>query len=259
MRKYLAEFIGTAMLVLFGCGSAVAANALMSAMGMGLPVAFTTLLISFAFGLTMVAMYYSIGNISGAHINPAVSLGMLISGKLSIKDFIGYVVAQLIGGIAGAGLLAIIIKGRTSLGANGYGDSSTFGISMWTAFLIEVILTFVFVITVIGATDKTEYKGAAGIVIGFALTLVHIFGVPFTGTSVNPARALGPALLQGGTALTQVWVFIAAPLVGGALAAIVYKLLMMKPREKAPKVELDSAEASVKIEEPAADLDTSTR
>ncbi|MGF6375810.1 aquaporin Z [Clostridiales Family XIII bacterium PM5-7] len=247
MRKYIAEFIGTAVLVTFGCGSAVAANALFGAMGMGYPLAFTTLLIAFAFGLTIVAMAYSVGNISGCHINPAVSIAMLISKRMSGKDFIGYVVAQFLGGIAGAGLLSVIVNGRTSLGTNGYDSLSTFGVSMWIAFLIEVVLTFVFVMAVLGVTEKAENSSVAGLVIGLSLTLVHIFGVPFTGTSVNPARSFGPALLQGGESLTQVWVFIAAPLVGAAIAALVYMFLRQEPKEEV-EVVVETIEVVEEIE-----------
>lgn len=249
MRKYIAEFIGTAMIVIFGCGSAVAANALMSAMGMGIPVAFTTLLIAFAFGLSIVALAYSIGNVSGCHVNPAVSFAMLISGRMSVKDFFGYIIGQFAGGIAGAALLSVILGGRIALGANGYAEASTLGITMWIALLVEVVLTYIFVSTVLGVTDKTENSSVAGLVIGLALTLVHIFGIPFTGTSVNPARSLGPALLQGGEALSQVWVFIAAPLVGAALAALVY--MALKPRRKETKEVLDTVEEEIEITEEA--------
>lgn len=229
IKKYVAEFIGTAVLVTFGCGSAVAANTLLGNAGQGtVPLAFSTLLISFAFGLCIVAMAYSIGNISGCHINPAVSLAMLISGRMNVTDFIGYLIAQFIGGIAGAGLLAGFFGSTASLGQNGYAEASALGIGMGGAFLVEIVLTFVFVIAILGVTSKVENSSVAGLVIGLTLVLVHILGIPFTGTSVNPARSFGPALLVGGTAISQVWVFIAAPLVGAALAAIVYKALADK-------------------------------
>lgn len=253
MRKYIAEFIGTAVLVIFGCGSAVAANALFSAMQMGIPLAFTTLLISFAFGLTIVAMAYSIGNVSGCHINPAVSIAMLVSRRMGGKDFIGYIIAQLLGGIAGAALLSVILGGRTSMGANGFDKLSTFGIDMWGAILVEVVLTFVFVIAVLGVTEKVENSSVAGLVIGLSLTLVHIFGVPFTGTSVNPARSLGPALLQGGDALSQVWVFIAAPLVGAVIAALVYMFLRQEPKAI---TETQVEEVEVEVAAPAVEATT---
>ncbi len=225
MKKYVAEFIGTLVLVVFGCGSAVAANTLLGTAGQPLPLAFSTLLIAFAFGLSIVAMAYSIGNISGCHINPAVSLAMLISGKLSGKDFAGYVAAQFLGGIAGAGLLVAFFGSNAALGANGYGEASAIGCNLGQAFLVEVVLTFAFLLAILGVTSRIENSSVAGLVIGLSLTLVHILGIPFTGTSVNPARSFGPALLQGGLALSQVWVFIAAPLVGAALAAVVYKFL----------------------------------
>ncbi|MCQ4636279.1 MIP family channel protein [Anaerovorax odorimutans] len=233
MRKYVAEFIGTMVLVIFGCGSAVAANTLVGKLGVEVPLGFTTLLIAFAFGLVIVAMAYSIGNISGCHINPAVSLGVFISGKMNGKDFVGYLVAQFIGGIAGAAILVALFGSNESLGTNGYGDASALGISMGIAFLAEVILTFVFVIAVLGVTSKVENGSVAGLVIGLTLTLVHILGIPFTGTSVNPARSFGPALLAGGQPLSQVWVFILAPLVGAAIAALVYKFLSAEEEKQA--------------------------
>ena len=224
MRKYLAEFIGTAILVVFGCGSAVAANTMFSAMGM-LPAAFTTLLIAVAFGLALTAVVCAFGDVSGAHVNPAVSLAMLISKRMSVKDFAGYVVSQLLGGIAGAVLLSFFIGSRGSMGANGYGGASTFGVGIPVALVMEIVLTFVFVSVVLKVTSRPEKSSITGLVIGAALTLVHIMGVPFTGTSVNPARSFGPALIQAfesTEALTQVWVFIVGPLIGGALAAGLY-------------------------------------
>lgn len=225
MKKFIAEFIGTAVLVIFGCGSAVAANTLLGNASQQVPLAFSTLLIAFAFGLVIVAMAYSIGNVSGCHINPAVSIGMLVLGRIGVRDFAGYIVSQFLGGIAGAGLLVAFFGSNVSLGQNGFGQASALGITMWQALLVEVVLTFVFVIAVIGVTSKPENSSVAGLVIGLTLTLVHIFGIPFTGTSVNPARSFGPALIAGGTALSQVWVFIVAPLVGGVLAAVVYQFL----------------------------------
>ncbi|MBQ4639650.1 MAG: MIP family channel protein [Clostridia bacterium] len=213
MKKYVAEFIGTFVLVLFACGTAavVGCNA---AAGTGY------LLTALAFGLVIVAMAYSIGNISGCHINPAVSIAMLVSGKMTMKDFIGYVVSQFLGAIAGAAVLMAIVGVDTGLGANGLYNGNV-GVS----FVIEVILTFVFVIAILGVTSKQENGSVAGIVIGLSLVLVHILGISFTGTSVNPARSFGPALFVGGEALKNVWVFILAPLVGGVLAALTYKFL----------------------------------
>ena len=216
LKKYVAEFIGTFVLVLFACGTA-------AVVGCSAENGTGYLLTALAFGLVIVAMAYSIGNVSGCHINPAVSIAMLVSGKLSVKDFIGYVVAQFAGAIAGAAVLMALVGKESGLGANAlYNDS--IGLS----FLIEVILTFVFVIAILGVTSKVENGAVAGIVIGLSLTLVHILGISFTGTSVNPARSFGPALLVGGDALSCVWVFIAAPLVGGVLAALVYKFLDSK-------------------------------
>jgi len=184
-------------------------------------------LIAFAFGLSIVAMAYSIGNVSGCHINPAVSFGMLVAGKMEVKDFIGYVIAQFLGGIVGAGILSVFMGGTESgLGINGFGEASALGTSMGVAFLVEVVLTFVFVLLILGVTSKAEFSNVAGLMIGLTLVLIHILGIPFTGTSVNPARSFGPALLVGGTALRQVWLFIVAPLVGGAVAAIVHKYVL---------------------------------
>ena len=226
MKKYISEFIGTAVLVLFGCGSAVAANELLDVAGIvEAPLAFSTLLIAFAFGLSIVAMAYSIGNISGCHINPAVSLAMLISKKMTGKDFVGYVIAQTLGAICGAALLWVFVGSNASLGQNGFGDLSALGTTAGIAFLVEAILTFVFIMVILGVTSKTENTAVTGLVIGLTLTLIHILGIPFTGTSVNPARSFGPALLVGGTALSQVWLFILAPLVGSTVAALVWKYL----------------------------------
>jgi len=213
IKKYLAEFIGTFVLVFFACGTACVVGC-SAANGTGY------LLTALAFGLVIVAMAYSIGNVSGCHINPAVSIAMLINGKLTVKDFIGYVAAQFIGAIAGAGALSLFVGVESGLGAN-----ALFNGNILLSLLIEVILTFVFVIAILGVTSKVENGAVAGIVIGLTLTLVHILGISFTGTSVNPARSFGPALLVGGDALINVWVFIVAPLIGGALAAIVYKFL----------------------------------
>lgn len=236
IKKYAAEFIGTAVLVLFGCGAAVTANSLIGSTGVSVPLAMSTLLIAFAFGLVIVGMAYSVGNVSGCHINPAVSLAMLINKKITVKDFIGYVVAQFLGGIAGAALLLGICgqKGiEQGLGTNSY-SGSALGISMWGAIAAEIILTFVFVYVILGVTSKKEFGANAGLIIGLTLTLVHIFGIPLTGTSVNPARSFGPALIlafTGNTApLAEVWVFIAAPLIGAAVASAAF-ILVNKEKE----------------------------
>ena len=219
LKKYLAEFIGTLVLVLFACGVAAVTGCKFPEAGY--------IATALAFGLVIVAMAYSIGNVSGCHINPAVSIAMLVAGKMSVKDFIGYVVAQFAGALAGAGILAYFLGSTESLGANGLYDGD-----IVKSLIIEVILTFVFVLSILGVTSKAENGKVAGLVIGLSLTLVHLLGIPFTGTSVNPARSFGPALLVGGDALKNVWVFILAPLVGGVLAAIVYGLLDGKKDNK---------------------------
>ena len=220
MKKFVCEFIGTAVLVLFGCGSAAIAGGSLGTLGIAL-----------AFGLSIVAMAYVIGNISGCHINPAVSLAMLINKKMSVKEFIGYVVAQVLGAILGIGILYAIISlsglevAVTGLGANGFGEASAVGLNMLGAIIVEIVLTFVFIYTILGVTSDDKKSSVAGIVIGLTLAFVHIMGIPLTGTSVNPARSLAPALLLGGKALQQVWVFIVSPFVGSALAAVTFKFL----------------------------------
>lgn len=213
LKKYVAEFIGTCVLVLFACGTA-------AVVGCSAESGTGYLLTALAFGLVIVAMAYSIGNISGCHINPAVSIAMLASKKMTVKDFVGYVVAQFLGAIVGAAILMALVGKESGLGANALYKGSV-GLSI----LVEVILTFVFVIAILGVTSKESNSSVSGIVIGLTLTLVHILGISFTGTSVNPARSFGPALLVGGEALSSVWVFILAPLVGGVLAALVYNFL----------------------------------
>ena len=211
MKKYLAEAIGTCVLVLIGCGTAAL---------IGCEVTGGYLATAFAFGLSIVAMAYSIGNVSGCHVNPAVSLAMFMSGKLSKKDFGGYVVAQVLGAIVGAALIAVIIGRNSGLGCNGLYEGN-----IAKSLVVEVALTFIFVLAILGVTSKVENSSVAGLVIGLTLTLVHILGIGLTGTSVNPARSLGPALLAGGESLAVVWVFIIAPLAGAALAAVCYKAL----------------------------------
>ncbi len=220
MKKYICEFIGTAVLVLFGCGSAAIAGQTLGTLGIAL-----------AFGLSIVAMAYVIGNISGCHINPAVSLAMLINKKMTIKDFIGYIIAQFLGAIAGIGILYYIMTccgfdiAAQGLGANGFDSASSVNLNMIGAIIVEAILTFVFIYTILGVTSDESKSSVAGIVIGLTLAFVHIMGIPLTGTSVNPARSLAPAIFLGGKALSQVWVFIVAPFIGSAVAAITYKFL----------------------------------
>ena len=226
MKKYLCEAIGTAVLVLFGCGTAVVTGNIVA--------------ISLAFGLSIVAMAYVIGNISGCHVNPAVSLAMLINKKISLKDFLFYVIAQVVGAFVGAGILYFILNSCQAvsqaggisvvgLGTNGFDTSSTLGINMIAAFVVEVILTFVFIYTILGVTSDEKKSSIAGIIIGLTLTFVHLIGINLTGTSVNPARSLAPATIMAivgdATAIKQVWVFIVAPFVGSVLAAFAYKFL----------------------------------
>ena len=223
MRRYIAELIGTMVLVLFGCGSAAIAGTVLGNVGIAL-----------AFGLSIVAMAYVIGDISGCHINPAVSIGMWIDGRMEAKDLILYIVFQCIGAIIGIAILAVIINcapslggyATTGLGANGFGSASSVGLDVIGAIIVEIILTFVFVFTVLGVTKKAENGAVAGIVIGLTLAFVHIMGIPLTGTSVNPARSLAPALFLGGQALEQVWVFILAPIVGAVIAGLLHKGLI---------------------------------
>lgn len=225
MKKYISEFIGTMMLVIFGCGSAVGANTLLGETE-AVPPAFSTLLTALAFGLSFIAMAYLIGSISGCHFNPAVSFGMLLSGRMRAVDFAGYIVSQFLGGIAGAAILMVLFNSNEMLGANGYDEASALGSGILQAFIVEVILTFVFVSVFLAVTAKDRFQDVAGLLIGLTLTLVYILGIPFTGASGNPARSFGPALLSGGEALQQVWLFIIAPLVGAAIAAILYRLLL---------------------------------
>ena len=221
VKKFFAEFIGTFVLVLFACGTAAVVGCATDSPD----VAY--LLTALAFGLVIVAMAYSIGNVSGCHINPAVSLGVLLTGGMNIKEFCVYVIAQFAGATAGAAVLGAVTGDFTSLGQNGLYDGD-----ILKSLIIEVILTCVFVLVILGVTSKKKFEKCAGLVIGLTLTLVHIFGIHFTGTSVNPARSFGPAILVGGDALSCVWVFIVAPLVGGALAALIYTFVI-KTKEEA--------------------------
>ncbi len=226
MKKYIAEFIGTMVLVILGCGTAMLVGC--DAVNGG-----GYILTAFAFGLVIVGMAYCVGNISGCHINPAVSLGVLMSGGMTSKDFIGYVVSQCLGALAGSGVLAAIFSlGGVEDKTGGFGSNGLAGVngSAVAGLLVEVVLTFVFVLTILGVTSKKAGHGSfAGVVIGFTLTLVHILGIGLTGTSVNPARSIGPAIVAAITgnadAIACVWVFIVGPLVGAALAAVVYKYL----------------------------------
>ena len=216
MKKYIAEFIGTFTLVLFGTGIAVVSGGNLVATAL-------------AFGLAIIASAYVIGGISGCHVNPAVSLSMYLNKKITLKEFVGYVIGQVVGAFAASGVLYFILSstsiGTASLGANGYGELSASGISLLGALITEVILTFIFIYTILGVTSDDKKSNIAGVIIGLTLTFVHLLGIGLTGTSVNPARSLAPALIEGGDALCQVWVFILAPLAGAFLATIVFKYL----------------------------------
>ena len=253
IQKFTAEFIGTFVLVFVGCGTAMAVGC--DAVNGG-----GYILTAFAFGLVIVAMAYCIGNVSGCHINPAVSLAMLISKKMTIQEFWGYVVFQILGAVSGAGLLQYLFEQAQKIDMTGVYDAEKKAMLSWglganglagvnnnfvAGLIIELVLTFIFVLTILGVTDaKFKHGSFGGVVIGFALVLVHILGISFTGTSVNPARSIGPALFAGGAALTSLWVFITGPMAGAALAAVVYKALTKAKAEKA-----ESAASEDKAEE----------
>ena len=229
MKKYIAECIGTATLVILGCGTAMLVGC-DAASGSGY------LLTALAFGLTIVAMAYSIGNVSGCHINPAVSLGVLLSGGMKVGEFCGYVLSQIVGALAGAGVLALIFNlGGVTDQTGGFGSNGLAGVggNAVAGLVVEIVLTFIFVIAILGVTSKKAGHGSfGGLVIGLTLVVVHILGIGLTGTSVNPARSIGPALVAmftGNAApVGELWVFIVGPLVGAALAALVYKVLEKK-------------------------------
>ncbi len=234
MRKYFAEFIGTCILVTVGCGTAMLVGC-DAAAGSGY------LLTALAFGLAIVATAYSIGNVSGCHINPAVSLGVLLSGGMKLKDFCGYIVAQVLGAFAGAGLLLGIFNlGKVKDMTGGFGSNGLAGVngSVWAGLIVEAVLTFIFVLAILGVTSKNEKHGSfAGLVIGLTLTLVHILGIGLTGTSVNPARSLGPAIMAALNTgdmgpLNVVWVFVVGPFAGAILAAIAYKVMTIGKKAK---------------------------
>jgi aquaporin Z len=233
VRKMLAELLGTALLVYFAVGVATLSFGFGTA---GSSFAAGVVATALAFGLVLLALAYVLGPISGCHVNPAVTIGAWLSGRIPLVEAAGYWVAQFIGGILGALLLwgtfansPLYSRSKTGLGADGWGAASHIHINAGGAFLTEVILTALFVFAVLGATSKIANTATAGIVIGFSLTVVHLIGIPITGTSVNPARSLGPALVVGGTALSQVWLFIVAPLVGGAVAAGLHRVLYPEP------------------------------
>jgi len=225
MKKMIAEFIGTFTLVLFGCGAAVIAGPAVGATTVGI------LGIAFAFGLAIVAMAYGIGQVSGCHVNPAVSVGVWIAGRMPAGEMVQYVIAQCLGAIAGAAVLAVIMSGKASgwdggLGANGWGAGYLGEYNMLSALVFEVVATFLFLVVILGVTrigTPLHIAGFAGLAIGLTLAVIHIVGINVTGVSVNPARSLGPALLMGGTPLSQLWLFIVAPLAGAVIAGVVYR------------------------------------
>jgi aquaporin Z len=222
VKRYFAETIGTFVLVVGGVGSAVLAGGKIGYTG-----------VSLAFGLSLLAMVYTIGPISGCHINPAVTVGALLTGKIGRRDAALYVVSQILGAILGAAIVLVIANGSPSgysaaasgLGANGYGEHSPAGYSLLSAFVAEIVLTMLLVLTVLGSTDDKAPTGFAGIAIGLALTTIHLVGIPITNTSVNPARSIGPAIFVGGWALKQLWLFIVAPVIGAVVAAVAYNAI----------------------------------
>lgn len=220
-KKLTAEFLGTFWLVLGGCGSAVLAAAFPE-VGIGLVG------VSIAFGLTVLTMVYAMGHISGAHLNPAVSFGLWIGGRFSSKELIPYIIAQVLGGLLAASVLYIIATGNGSaigdFAANGYGEHSPGGYGLTAALVCELVMTFMFLIIILGATDEAAPKGFAGIAIGLGLTLIHLISIPVTNTSVNPARSISQAIFVGGWALSQLWLFILIPIIGAILAGLVYKI-----------------------------------
>lgn len=223
MKKLIAEFIGTLWLVLGGCGSAVLAAGFPE-LGIGFVG------VAIAFGLTVVTMAYAIGHISGCHLNPAVSIGLWMGGRFAGKDLLPYIIAQLLGGIAGAGILYLIASGKAgfelgNFAANGYGEHSPGGYGMLSALVSEVVMTFIFLIVILGATHPKAPQGFAGLAIGLTLTLIHLISIPVTNTSVNPTRSTSQALFVGDWALSQLWLFWVAPVIGALLAGIVYKYL----------------------------------
>jgi aquaporin Z len=235
-RSLLAEALGTAMLVFFGAGAATLSFGFKVT---GTSIAAGDVLTALAFGLVLLALVYGIGPISGCHVNPAVTIGFLAARRISLADAVGYWTAQVVGGIVGAaGLYGVVhsssrYHSSVGLGADGYGKSSIIGANAAGAFVAEIVLTFVFVFVILAVTRRASNATVAGLVIGLSLALVHLIGIPIDGTSVNPARSLGPALFVGGSALSQLWVFLVAPLVGGSLSALAYHLFYPKGEEEA--------------------------
>jgi len=235
-RAMFAEMLGTALLVFFGAGTATLSFGFKIA---GMSTSAGVVATALAFGLVLLVLVYAIGPISGCHVNPAVTMGFLASRRISLRDAVGYWAAQIVGGVIGAaGLYGIVhsssfYNASVGLGADGYGKSSMIGANAAGAFAVEIVLTFLFVFVILAVTNRSSNAAVAGLVIGLSLALVHIIGIPIDGTSVNPARSLGPALFVGGSALSQLWVFLLAPLIGGGLSALVYGLLY--PKSEAEK------------------------
>jgi aquaporin Z len=246
MNRYLAELVGTFVLVFGGCGSAVLAGDKIGFLG-----------VSLAFGLSLLAMVYAIGPISGCHINPAVTVGLLLSKKMEARYAAGYLVAQIVGAVVAAGVLLLIAKGLptgydpavSGFAANGYGEHSPAHYSLGAALIVEIVLTAFLVLTVLGATDISAPVGFAGIPIGLVLTLIHLVGIPVTNTSVNPARSIGPAVFVGGWALSQLWLFVVAPLIGAVLAVGVYQAI------RQPEVLITARQAEQALESQQAERD----
>lgn len=231
MKRYIAELFGTFVLVFGGCGTAVLDAGHVGVLG-----------VSIAFGLTLLTMAYAIGHVSGCHINPAVTIGLVVAKRHAASDLAGYIVAQLVGGLLAAALLYVIASGKSgyvlspeTLAANGYGTHSPDGYGIVAALATEIVLTALLLFVVIGATDKRAPTGFAGVPIGLALTLIHLIGIPVTNLSVNPARSIGPALVARGWAIEQLWLFIVAPVIGGVIGALAYR--MLRPEEEAPPKE----------------------
>jgi len=224
MRKYSAEFIGTFWLVLGGCGSAVLAAAFPE-VGIGL------LGVALAFGLTVLTMAFTIGHISGCHLNPAVSVGLCVGGRFPSRDLPGYIISQVLGGLAGAGVLYLIASGKAGFdvhagfASNGFGEHSPGGYSLVAALVTEIVMTMMFIFIILGATDQRAPKGLAPVAIGLGLTLIHLISIPVTNTSVNPARSTGVALFAGGWAISQLWLFWVAPIIGAIIGALVYRFV----------------------------------
>jgi aquaporin Z len=242
IKRSTAEFLGTFWLVFGGCGSAVLAAAFPQ-VGIGL------LGVSLAFGLTVLTMAYAIGHISGCHLNPAVTIGLFTGKRIPASDLLPYILAQVLGGITGAGVLYVIASGKAGFSlaggfaSNGYGVNSPGGYSLTAALTAEVVLTFMFLIVILGSTDERAPKGLAPIAIGLCLTLIHLISIPVTNTSVNPARSTGPALFVGGWAIQQLWLFWVAPIVGAAVAGVVYKLVFADQSRPATAPEATEATA----------------